>query len=90
MPQPEVVVAGRRSRLDDVLGPGSAELRAARGRFVVRRGDGTEIEIDDPSGSLAAWFRSGRATSPVVRPHRIVRWAGSRVLGITRALLSVA
>jgi 3-(3-hydroxy-phenyl)propionate hydroxylase len=77
VPQPEVVVAGRRSRLDDVLGPGSAELRAAdRGGFVVRRGDGTEIEVDDPSGTLAAWFRSGRATSAVVRPDRIVRWAG--------------
>ena len=76
VPQPEVVVAGRRNRLDDVLGSGSAELRADRGRFVVRRGDGTETEVDDPSGTLAAWFRSGRATVAVVRPDRIVRWAG--------------
>jgi 3-(3-hydroxy-phenyl)propionate hydroxylase len=70
VPQPEVLVDGRRCRLDDVLGPGAAELTA---ELLVRRADGTEVVVEDPGGALAAWLRG--ATSVHVRPDRIVRGA---------------
>jgi 3-(3-hydroxy-phenyl)propionate hydroxylase len=75
VPQPDVLVDGRRCRLDDVLGPGAAELLVDAGRVLVRREDGTEAVVDDPSGTLTAWLRSGRAASVVVRPDRVVRAA---------------
>jgi 3-(3-hydroxy-phenyl)propionate hydroxylase len=77
VPQPEVLVGGRRCRLDDVLGSGSAEVVATGGQVLVRHDDGAEIPVEDPSGTLAAWLRSGRATSVVVRPDRVVRSARS-------------
>jgi 3-(3-hydroxy-phenyl)propionate hydroxylase len=73
VPQPEVLVDGRRCRLDDVLGAGSAEIRAGDG-LVVRRADGTTVTIEDPAGLLRGWM--GGATRVVVRPDRIVRSAG--------------
>jgi 3-(3-hydroxy-phenyl)propionate hydroxylase len=75
VPQPEVLVDGRPVRLDDVLGDGTAELRTAAAGFVVRRADGTEATVEDPSGTLARWLRRGRASAVVVRPDRIVRSA---------------
>ena len=72
VPQPEVVVDGRRCRLDDVLGPGVAEMLAGEG-LTVRRADGTTVAIEDSGGALRAWM--GRATRVVVRPDRIVRAA---------------
>jgi 3-(3-hydroxy-phenyl)propionate hydroxylase len=74
VPQPEVLVDGRRCRLDDVLGPGAAELSAD---LRVRRDDGTEVSVEDPSGDLGRWLRRGHATSVTVRPDRVVRSARS-------------
>jgi 3-(3-hydroxy-phenyl)propionate hydroxylase len=76
IPQPEVLVDGRRCRLDDVLGPGSAELTSD---LLVRRADGTEVGVEDPTGSLIAWLGGARAVS--VRPDRIVRAARNGVSG---------
>jgi 3-(3-hydroxy-phenyl)propionate hydroxylase len=75
LPQPEVLLDGRRCRLDDVLGTGSAELRRDGEQLVVRRADGTEARVQDPSGTLLRWLRNGRASSVLVRPDRIVRSA---------------
>jgi 3-(3-hydroxy-phenyl)propionate hydroxylase len=72
VPQPEVLVDGRRCRLDDVLGPDGAEILAAEG-LVVRRADGAEVTVHDPSGGLRRWM--GNAARVVVRPDRIVRAA---------------
>jgi 3-(3-hydroxy-phenyl)propionate hydroxylase len=72
LPQPEVLVGGRRCRLDDVLGHGEAELAIDRtGQLSVRLEDGTRVRIDD-GGVLAGWLRRGRAGGVVVRPDRIV------------------
>ena len=70
VPQPEVVADGRRCRLDDVLGAGAAEITAD---LVVRRADGTEVTVEDPTGTLATWMHG--ATAVTVRPDRIVRAA---------------
>jgi 3-(3-hydroxy-phenyl)propionate hydroxylase len=78
VPQPEVVVDGRRCRLDDVLGPGPAELRRDGDRLVVRR-DGADVAIEDASGLLAAWLRE--ASVARIRPDRIVRAAGTGYAG---------
>jgi 3-(3-hydroxy-phenyl)propionate hydroxylase len=67
VPQPEVLVGGRRRRLDDVLGDGAAELTSG---LRVRREDGAEIEVDDPSGTLQRWM--GPASVVRIRPDRIV------------------
>ena len=75
LPQPEVVVDGRRCRLDDVLGLGAAEILAAD-RLEVRRADGTTDVIEDPAGVLRSWM--GTATRVLVRPDRIVRAAFAR------------
>jgi 3-(3-hydroxy-phenyl)propionate hydroxylase len=68
IPQPEVLVEGRRCRLDDVLGHGAAEITCD---LRVRRADGTEVPVEDSTGALAAWMRG--ATAVHVRPDRIVR-----------------
>jgi 3-(3-hydroxy-phenyl)propionate hydroxylase len=73
VPQPEVVVDGRRCRLDDVLGPDGAELVLEDGGLVVVRQDGTRTRVADPSGRLAEWLRRASASSVTVRPDRIVR-----------------
>jgi 3-(3-hydroxy-phenyl)propionate hydroxylase len=70
VPQPRVLVDGRPCRLDDVLGDGAAELRS---NLLVRRADGIEIRVEDPSGTLPRWL--GRATSVQIRPDRVVRSA---------------
>jgi 3-(3-hydroxy-phenyl)propionate hydroxylase len=75
VPQPEVLVDGRPSRLDDVLGEGTAELRRDGDRFVVRRADGAETSLGDPTGTLTRWLRGARAVT--IRPDRIVQSAVS-------------
>jgi 3-(3-hydroxy-phenyl)propionate hydroxylase len=76
VPQPEVLLDGRRCRLDDVLGAGAAELELlSAGRLVVHRDDGSPVEVDDVEGALTAWLRRAEATRVVVRPDRIVRSA---------------
>jgi 3-(3-hydroxy-phenyl)propionate hydroxylase len=70
VPQPEVLVDGHRCRLDDVLGDGDAELTAD---LLVRRADGTEIRVEEPTGTLLRWL--GGASSVQIRPDRIVRSA---------------
>jgi 3-(3-hydroxy-phenyl)propionate hydroxylase len=67
IPQPEVLVDGRRCRLDDVLGPGAAEVTSD---LLVRRADGTELAVEDPTGTLVGWMRGAAAVR--VRPDRIV------------------
>ena len=74
VPQPEVLVGGRRRRLDDVLGDGTAELRVVDGGLVVVAG-GQQTPIEDPGGTLLRWLRSGRASVAEVRPDRVVRAA---------------
>ena len=71
VPQPEVLVDGRRCRLDDVLGGGAAVLTAD---LVVRRADGSEVRVEDPSGTLRRWL--GPATAVRIRPDRVVGSAG--------------
>jgi 3-(3-hydroxy-phenyl)propionate hydroxylase len=71
VPQPEVRVAGRACRLDDVLGVGAAELRLVAGGLVVTV-EGRETPVEDPSGVLTAWLRAAGATSVRIRPDRIV------------------
>jgi 3-(3-hydroxy-phenyl)propionate hydroxylase len=73
IPQPDVLVGGRPCRLDDVLGAGSAVLEADGEVWVVRRDDGSEVRVEDPTGRLAAWARGAPAVE--VRPDRIVRSA---------------
>ncbi|RBY76544.1 bifunctional 3-(3-hydroxy-phenyl)propionate/3-hydroxycinnamic acid hydroxylase [Blastococcus sp. TF02-09] len=67
LPQPWVVVEGRRCRLDDVLGDGAAVLTAD---LDVRRADGTTARVEDPTGMLRRWL--GGAGRVDVRPDRIV------------------
>ena len=69
VPQPEVLVDGRAQRLDAVLGDGSAELTAD---LLVRRADGTAVQVEDPSGDLARWLRGATVR---IRPDRIVQSA---------------
>jgi len=66
-PQPWVTAEGRRCRLDDVLGGGAVELTAD---LEVRRADGTQVRVEDPTGTLRRWL--GRAGSVRIRPDRIV------------------
>jgi 3-(3-hydroxy-phenyl)propionate hydroxylase len=68
VPQPEVLVEGRPGRLDDVLGDGPAELTAD---LRIRRADGTEVRVEDPTGALRRWLRGVSAVR--IRPDRIVR-----------------
>jgi 3-(3-hydroxy-phenyl)propionate hydroxylase len=74
VPQPEVLVDGRRCRLDDVLGTGAVELTAD---LLVHRADGTTIRVEDPSGALVRWFRHARARAVRIRPDRIVASASA-------------
>jgi 3-(3-hydroxy-phenyl)propionate hydroxylase len=73
VPQPEVLVDGRPCRLDDVLGPGAAVLTAD---LLVRRPDGTDVRVEDPSGALRRWMAGVPAVR--IRPDRIVGSAAGR------------
>jgi 3-(3-hydroxy-phenyl)propionate hydroxylase len=71
LPQPTVLVDGLRCRLDDVLGPGPAELTWLHGdRIRVTTADATTTFA---SQEIARWLRDAGATEIVVRPDRIVR-----------------
>jgi 3-(3-hydroxy-phenyl)propionate hydroxylase len=72
LPQPEVLVGGRRCLLDDVLGNGEAELAVdPGGQLSVRLEGGARLLVDD-GGVLVDWLHRGRAGGVVVRPDRIV------------------
>jgi 3-(3-hydroxy-phenyl)propionate hydroxylase len=75
LPQPDVLLDGRTCRLDEVLGPGEAEVRCEGGQLGIRRADGSHAAVTDPSGSLARWMAHGGARTVGVRPDRIVRSA---------------
>jgi 3-(3-hydroxy-phenyl)propionate hydroxylase len=75
VPQPTVVVAGLRCRLDDLLGPGEAELALVTREWIRVVADGTSVQVASPE--LAAWLRAAGATAVVVRPDRVVRSARS-------------
>ncbi len=87
-PQPDVVVDGCRSRLDDVLGDGwsliatglvpgplldrARRLGALIGQIDPAPAGGWADVVLRDDGTLAAWLRRGRATAALVRPDRIV------------------
>ena len=73
VPQPTVSAGGLRSRLDDVLGPGPAELRLLDGDRVRVLTDDTKVDVHSPE--LGEWMRRAGAGAVVVRPDRIVRSA---------------
>jgi 3-(3-hydroxy-phenyl)propionate hydroxylase len=78
VPQPEVLVGGRRCRLDDVLGDGWALLTTGGPELRVSTGEPVRVVrlgVDVGSPELAAWL-AGR--SVLVRPDRIVAATGSR------------
>jgi 3-(3-hydroxy-phenyl)propionate hydroxylase len=66
VPQPEVLVDGRRRRLDDVLGDGWALLTDGGPHLAVPTGEPARV-VHVPE--LAGWLR-GR--SVLVRPDRVV------------------
>jgi 3-(3-hydroxy-phenyl)propionate hydroxylase len=77
-PQPWVSVAGRRARLDEVLGDSFAVLTAADpwpSLSALAHALGVRaISVADAGddGTLAAWLRSGRADAVLLRPDRVV------------------
>ena len=71
VPQPTVLAHGLRSRLDEVLGSGTAELTLVDGDRVRVSVGGEDLEVDSPE--LAGWLRTAGAAGVVVRPDRIVR-----------------
>ncbi|MCV2490106.1 bifunctional 3-(3-hydroxy-phenyl)propionate/3-hydroxycinnamic acid hydroxylase [Geodermatophilus sp. YIM 151500] len=73
VPQPMVRLDDADRRLDDVLGTGWAVLSLLGDDRIAVRADGRCTELSSPE--LAGWLRTGRATSVVVRPDRIVRSA---------------
>jgi hypothetical protein len=72
-----VRAGGRRVRLDDVLGPGEAEVvRRGDGGLAVRReADGGWTAVEEEAGELAAWLARAGARGVRVRPDRVVRSA---------------
>ncbi|MFI1769929.1 bifunctional 3-(3-hydroxy-phenyl)propionate/3-hydroxycinnamic acid hydroxylase [Streptomyces sp. NPDC020800] len=77
-PQPWVIVDGRRTRLDDVLGDSFALLTAVpptpHMTAVTTALDAATIHVDDldDDGTLAAWLARGRADAVLLRPDRVV------------------
>jgi 3-(3-hydroxy-phenyl)propionate hydroxylase len=92
-PQPTVHVAGRRTRLDDVLGDGYAllttgpvppELRVRAHRLGARTvhigvpAGSPGIAVADDGGTVAAWLDRGRSGAVLLRPDRIVAASAPR------------
>ncbi|MGY1811384.1 bifunctional 3-(3-hydroxy-phenyl)propionate/3-hydroxycinnamic acid hydroxylase [Blastococcus sp. SYSU D00820] len=76
LPQPVVTLPdGRRCRLDDVLGPGPAEVALLAGDRLAVTAGGRRTEVGDPDGVLTGALRRAGARSVAVRPDRIVRAA---------------
>jgi 3-(3-hydroxy-phenyl)propionate hydroxylase len=81
VPQPEVVVDGRRGRLDDALdraldGGVGAELVLVRPGELMLRGNGRPpVRVHDADRVLTRWLRKGAASGVQIRPDRIVREA---------------
>jgi 3-(3-hydroxy-phenyl)propionate hydroxylase len=73
LPQPEVLVDGRRCPLDELLGGGPGRITLLRdGRLTVEAG-GRTVDVVDPGGVLARWLRRAGAGAVDVRPDGIVR-----------------
>jgi 3-(3-hydroxy-phenyl)propionate hydroxylase len=70
LPQPTVLVGGLCCRLDDVLGPGSAEVALVDGDRVRLTTAQSQVVVRSPE--MAAWLRTAGAASVAVRPDRIV------------------
>jgi 3-(3-hydroxy-phenyl)propionate hydroxylase len=81
VPQPDVVVDGRRCRFDDVLdqvlgGGVDAELAlAAPGELTLRTDGGPLLRLQDGAGVLTSWLGDAAASAVRIRPDRIVRAA---------------
>ena len=81
MPQPDVVVDGRRCRFDDVLdavphGVDGVELAlGAPGEVTLTAIDGTVLRVQDGDGVLTRWLGDASASAVRIRPDRIVRAA---------------
>ncbi|MFK0150915.1 bifunctional 3-(3-hydroxy-phenyl)propionate/3-hydroxycinnamic acid hydroxylase [Streptomyces sp. NPDC090493] len=77
-PQPWVIVDGRRTRLDDVLGDSFALLTAVPSTphmtALATALDAATIHVDtlDDDGVLGAWLARGRADAALLRPDRVV------------------
>jgi 3-(3-hydroxy-phenyl)propionate hydroxylase len=81
VPQPDVVVDGRRCRFDDaldqVLGAGvDAELAlVAPGELTLNTDGGPLVRLQDGDGVLTSWLGDASASAVRIRPDRIVRAA---------------
>ena len=81
VPQPDVVVDGRRCRFDDALdrvldGAAGAELALVRPRELTLRAAGPDrplLGVQDVDGVLTRWLRDASASAVRIRPDRIVR-----------------
>jgi 3-(3-hydroxy-phenyl)propionate hydroxylase len=81
VPQPDVVVDGRRCRFDDALdrvldGAADAELALAGPRELTLRSAGPDrapLRVQDVDGVLTRWLRDASASAVRIRPDRIVR-----------------
>jgi 3-(3-hydroxy-phenyl)propionate hydroxylase len=84
VPQPDVVVDGRRCRFDDVLdqvlgGAVDAELAlVAPGELTLNTDGGPLLRLQDDDGVLTRWLGDASASAVRIRPDRIVRAARSR------------
>ncbi|TFV82805.1 bifunctional 3-(3-hydroxy-phenyl)propionate/3-hydroxycinnamic acid hydroxylase [Blastococcus sp. CT_GayMR16] len=81
VPQPDVVVDGRRCRFDDVLdrvldGATGAELALVRpGELTLRVAGRPPVQVQDDGGALTSWLTGASASAAQIRPDRIVRAA---------------
>jgi 3-(3-hydroxy-phenyl)propionate hydroxylase len=86
VPQPDVVVDGRRCRFDDVLdraldGAVGAELALVRPGELTLRPAGADrpiLRVQDGDGVLTAWLTDAAASAVLIRPDRIVRAVSPR------------
>jgi 3-(3-hydroxy-phenyl)propionate hydroxylase len=88
VPQPEVVVDGRRWRFDDALdrvldGAAGAELAlVGAGLLTLSAADRPALRVQEGDGVLAKWLTDASAVSVRIRPDRIVRAAVPRHRGL--------
>jgi 3-(3-hydroxy-phenyl)propionate hydroxylase len=83
VPQPDVVVDGRRCRFDDALdlvldGAAGADLTLVGSRQLTLRSvgpDRPQLRVQDVDGVLTSWLGDASASAVRIRPDRIVRAA---------------